>query len=100
MSKCLYLLYQRMEHKLATEENSYDNLELLQALIQAYCVFFNYISYTLAIGMVQNIQKNYIMMNMEIIVAILSIWGNFSNSNESVVHEICMRFESSIRNRS
>jgi hypothetical protein len=99
LSKSLNLIQQRLEYKLGNDENLYDNTELLQALIQTYCLFFNYVPESSRITNQANINKHLIMVNMELIVAILSIWSEFSGFTETMMYELCYRFYASMRNR-
>lgn len=99
LSKSLYLIYQRFEYRLGNEENVYENTELLQALIHTYSVLFNFVAESSSLKTPSNINKHLIMLNMEIIISLLSIWGELSGFTESLVLELVYRYYSSIKNR-
>jgi hypothetical protein len=99
LSKSLHLIQQRLEYKLGNDENLYDNAELLQALVQCYCLFFNYVPEYSPVMSQANINKHLLMVNMELIVSILSIWSELTGFTETMIYELCYRFYSSMRNR-
>jgi hypothetical protein len=99
LSKSLYLIYQRFEYRHGLEENIYENTELLQALIQTFCTLFNFVPEGSKLRTPSNINKHLVMLNMEIIISILSIWGTLTGFTDSLVYELVYRYFCSINNR-
>jgi len=100
LTKSLFLIYQRMEYRLGTEENSYENVELLQALLNTYTACFNYCQINAKESSQSHISKQYIALATELILSILTIWSEYSSFTEVFVYELYYKYCNSIRSRS
>jgi len=100
LTKSLFLIYQRMEYRLGTEENTYENIELLQALLNMYSACFNYCQGNAKESIQSNISKQYIALATELILSILTIWSECSSFTEVFISELFYKYCNSIRSRS
>ena len=89
-----------MEYRLAAEENTYENTELLQSLLNLYSSCFNYCQGDANKSKQTTISKQYIILTTELILSILTIWSEYSAFTEAFVYELCYRYYNTIRNRS
>ena len=99
LNKALFLIYQRMEYRLGTEENAYENIELLQSLLKLYSACFNYCQANSQSSKQSSISKQYIVVSTELVLSILTLWSEFSSFTEVFIYELCYRYLNSIRNR-
>ncbi len=87
-----------MEYRLGTEENIYENIELLQSLLNMYSTCFKYCQ-THSHFTSTSVSKQYITLATELILSILTIWSEYSQFTEVFITEIFYKYCNSIQCR-